>query len=101
MTVSLTHTYTHTHSHTHIHTQHQDTTSDQSTAEEMGLSGATAEDVEAEMMKRVCEQEVMGTGLLASFEPVIVGVVVSPSLYPCPALQASAALALAKFMLVR
>ena len=80
--------------------KHQDTTSDQSTAEEMGLSGATAEDVEAEMMKRVCEQEVMGTGLLASFEPVIVGVVVSPSLYPCPALQASAALALAKFMLV-
>eukprot|EP00731_Ephydatia_muelleri_P015359 Em0008g1079a len=78
----------------------KDTSSDQSTAEEMGLSGAAAEDVETEMMKRVCELEVMGTGLLASFEPVIVGVVVSPSLYPCPALQASAALALAKFMLV-
>ena len=34
-------------------------------------------------------------------EPIIVAVVTNPSKFPCPTLQASASLALAKFMLIR
>ncbi len=67
----------------------------------MGLGGAAADDAEAELMRRVCEMEVGGTGMLAVFEPLIVTVVTNPSKYPCPSLQASASLALAKFMLIR
>ena len=68
----------------------------------MGLTGAAADDIEAELMRKVCETEVGGAaGMLACFEPLIVAVVTNPSNYPCPALQASAALALAKFMLIR
>ena len=68
----------------------------------MGLTGAAADDIEAELMRKVCETEVGGAaGILACFEPLIVAVVTNPSNYPCPALQASAALALAKFMLIR
>ena len=70
--------------------------------DEMGLTGAAADDIEAELMRKVCETEVGGAaGMLACFEPLIVAVVTNPSNYPCPALQASAALALAKFMLIR
>ena len=68
----------------------------------MGLLGAAADDVEAELMRKVCETEVGGVaGMLTCFEPLIVTVVTNPSKYPCPALQASAALTLAKFMLIR
>lgn len=67
----------------------------------MGLSGAVADDAEAELMRRVCEVEVGGEGLLAMYEPLLVAVVTNPSKYPHPALQTSAALALAKFMLIR
>ena len=70
--------------------------------DEMGLTGAAADDIETELMRKVCETEVGGAaGMLACFEPLIVAVVTNPSNYPCPALQASAALALAKFMLIR
>ncbi len=65
------------------------------------MGGAAADDAEAELMRRVCEMEVGGTGMLAVFEPLIVTVVTNPSKYPCPSLQASASLALAKFMLIR
>ena len=71
------------------------------TEEEMGLSGAAADDTDAELMRRVCEVEVGGEGLLAMFEPLLVAVVTNPSKYPNPAVQTSGALALAKFMLIR
>ena len=67
----------------------------------MGLTGATAEDTEADLMRRVCEVEVGSTGLLSLFEPLIVAVVSNPSKYGCPVLQTSAVLALAKYMLIR
>lgn len=79
----------------------QSTTDSPNIEEEMGLAGAAADDAEAELMRRVCEIEVGEGGLLGWFEPLIVAVVTNPSRYPFPALQASAALTLAKFMLIR
>ena len=69
--------------------------------DELGLAGAAADDVEADLVRKVCEYEVGGAGLLSWFEPIIVAVVTNPSKFPCPTLQASASLTLAKFMLIR
>ena len=77
------------------------TGSSPSLEEEMGLIGATAEDVEGDMIRRVCEVDVGSTGLLSRFEPLIVSVVSNPSQYRCPVLQTSAVLALSKYMLIR
>ena len=62
-----------------------------------------AEDVEAELVHRVCEQELLHpvTSLLGSFLPLIVTVCQDPQVFSCPVLQTSAALTLAKFMLIR
>ena len=71
-------------------------------ADDMGLTGASAEDLEAELMKHVLENEVVGSsGLLAVFEKMTVLVVSNPSKYSCPGLQATACLTLAKYMLAR
>ncbi len=67
----------------------------------MGLAGAAADDAEAELIRKVCETEVGGSGMLTAFEPLIVTVVTNPSKYPSASLQASATLALAKYMLIR
>ena len=68
----------------------------------MELTGATADESDAELIKKVLEAEVGGaSGLLATFEPLLVGIVSNPSKYSCPALQTTACLALAKFMLMR
>ena len=66
------------------------------------LTGATADESDVELIKKVLEVEVGGaSGLLATFEPLIVDVVSNPSKYSCPALQTAACLSLAKFMLMR
>lgn len=66
------------------------------------LTGASADDSDAELIRRVLETEVGGpSGLLATFEPLIVGVVSNPSKYDCPTLQTSACLALSKYMMIR
>ena len=53
-------------------------------------------------MRRVMELEVGGAdGFLLVFEPLVVSVVANPRKYPCDQLQTAAALALAKFMLIR
>lgn len=68
--------------------------------DELGLGGA--EDQEVDLVRRVLEEEVGGgEGLLAVFEPLLVEVVSNPCRYPCEQLQNAAALALAKFMLIR
>ena len=67
----------------------------------MGLTGATAEDTESDLIRKVCEVEVASTGLLAQFEPFIVNVVSNPSKFKCPLLQTSAVLALSKYMMIR
>lgn len=66
------------------------------------LTGASADDTDAELIRKVLETEVGGAGgLLVTFEPLIVGVVSNPSKYDCSSLQTSACLALAKYMLIR
>ena len=67
----------------------------------MGLAGAAAEDVEGDMIRRVCEVDVGSTGLLSLFEPLIVSVVANPSKFRCAVLQTSAVLALSKYMMIR
>ena len=69
--------------------------------EELGLTGASAEDNETDLVRHVCEVDVGSTGLLALFEPLIVNVISNPNTYACPLLQTSAVLALSKYMMIR
>ena len=70
--------------------------------EELGLTGAAAEDAEAEYIRKMCEQEVVtGTNLLAVLRPLLVAVCNNQTKYPDPELRTAATLALAKFMMVR
>ncbi|XP_066297362.1 condensin complex subunit 1-like [Branchiostoma lanceolatum] len=69
--------------------------------DEMGLAGASADDAEAEYIRKICEKEVVtGSSLLALLAPVIVAVCANPTMFPHPQLRATASLALAKYMLV-
>ncbi|CAH1774609.1 unnamed protein product [Owenia fusiformis] len=69
--------------------------------EEMGLAGATADDAEAEYIRRVCEHDIVtGSNLLAVLKPLIVTVCNNQVKYPDPELRTAATLALAKFMMV-
>ena len=67
----------------------------------MGLTGATADDADSDLIRRVCEVEVASTGLLSHFEPIIVDIVSNPSKFQCPLLQTSAVLSLSKYMMIR
>lgn len=67
--------------------------------EELGVGAG--DDQDAEFIRKVMETEVSGTGLLAHFQPLIVGVVSNPNKFPCEQLQTAAATALSKFMLLR
>ncbi|XP_063220920.1 condensin complex subunit 1 [Bacillus rossius redtenbacheri] len=63
--------------------------------------GAVADDQEAEFIRNVCEKElVTGDNMLSAFRELAVVVCRDPSTYPDPVLQRTAALALAKMMLV-
>ncbi|XP_078617056.1 condensin complex subunit 1-like isoform X2 [Branchiostoma floridae x Branchiostoma japonicum] len=69
--------------------------------DEMGLAGASADDAEAEYIRKICEKEVVtGSSLLALVAPVIVAVCSNSTMFPHPQLRATASLALAKYMLV-
>jgi condensin complex subunit 1 len=61
-----------------------------------------AEDMEAELIHQVCEQELLHPdhSLLGSFLPLVVGVCQDPQTFSCPMLQTSAALTLSKLMLI-
>lgn len=66
------------------------------------LVGAVADDEEAELVRRVCETEVV-TGaqtLLNLMAPLVVAINSNPIKYSDPALRAAASLCLAEFMLV-
>jgi len=71
--------------------------------EEMGLAGAAAEDAEAEYIRKITETEIVtgSSNLLAVLRPLVVMVCSNPSKFNDPDLHASAALALAKYMIVR
>lgn len=69
--------------------------------EELGLVGASAEDDEAEHIRKVCEKEVLvGDTFLALVAPLIVDVCRKQSKYSDPDLRTAACLALSKLMLL-
>ena len=69
--------------------------------DDIGLSSATDEDIEAELFKKVLHNEVCGSGLLGSLLPLLVTVVTKPGVYSSLQLQSAATLALSKYMLLR
>ncbi|XP_076451927.1 condensin complex subunit 1-like isoform X3 [Babylonia areolata] len=69
--------------------------------EEMGLAGASADDAEAEYIRKLCEKDIVsGHNLLATLQPLLVAVCTNQGRYPHPELRTAATLALAKFMTV-
>ncbi|XP_056143059.1 condensin complex subunit 1 [Lampris incognitus] len=69
--------------------------------EELGLVGASAEDTEAELIRKICETELLaGENLLSAFLPLLVKVCSSPGRYPHPQLTTAACLALSQYMML-
>uniref|UniRef100_A0A4W4FXU2 Condensin complex subunit 1 n=1 Tax=Electrophorus electricus TaxID=8005 RepID=A0A4W4FXU2_ELEEL len=69
--------------------------------EELGLTGASAEDTEAEFIRKICETELMAEGnLLSVFLPLLVRVCSSPGRYSHTQLTTAACLALSQFMMI-
>ncbi|XP_030639685.1 condensin complex subunit 1 [Chanos chanos] len=69
--------------------------------EELGLVGASAEDTEAELIRKICETELLAEGnLLSAFLPVLVRVCSSPGRYSHPQLSTAACLALSQYMMI-
>ncbi|XP_044085176.1 condensin complex subunit 1 [Neovison vison] len=69
--------------------------------EEMGLAGAAADDTEAELIRGICEKELLdGTQVLAAFIPLLLKVCNNPGVYSSPELSAAASLALGKFCMI-
>uniref|UniRef100_A0AAY4AS54 Condensin complex subunit 1 n=1 Tax=Denticeps clupeoides TaxID=299321 RepID=A0AAY4AS54_9TELE len=62
--------------------------------EELGLTGASAEDTEAELIRKICETELLSGELFQ--EPVCS----SPGHYPHPQLTTAACLALSQYMMI-
>ncbi|CAO2606618.1 Condensin complex subunit 1 [Lemmus lemmus] len=77
------------------------TSSETTMEEEMGLVGATADDTEAELIRCICEKELLdGNQVLAAFVPLLLKVCNNPGLYSNPNLCAAASLALGKFCMI-
>ncbi|XP_046850199.1 condensin complex subunit 1-like isoform X2 [Xenia sp. Carnegie-2017] len=74
----------------------------ESLEDEMGLTGATAEDAEAECIKKICDHEIVtgGENLLSILGHVVIKICTNPVKYSDVQLQTAASLALSKFMLV-
>lgn len=69
--------------------------------EELGLMGASAEDTEAELIRKICETELLAEeGLLCVFLPLLVKVCSSPGKYSHPQLTTAACLALSQYMMI-
>jgi len=79
----------------------KDPSTSETIEEELGLTGASADDIESEYVRKICEHEIVtGNTLLSKLHPLLVCVCSNPVKYSDPSLRASASLALAKFMLV-
>ncbi|XP_032069968.1 condensin complex subunit 1 isoform X1 [Thamnophis elegans] len=77
------------------------TGNDTNLEEDLGLVGASAEDTEMELIRSICETELLdGKQLLSAFVPLILKICNNPGLYSDPALSAAAALALGKFCMI-
>ncbi|KAM4581125.1 condensin complex subunit 1 isoform 2-T3 [Odontesthes bonariensis] len=69
--------------------------------EELGLIGASAEDTEAELIRKICETELLAEeNLLSAFLPLLVRVCSSPGRYSHPQLTTAACLALSQYMMI-
>ncbi|XP_070791467.1 condensin complex subunit 1 [Pituophis catenifer annectens] len=77
------------------------TGNDTTMEEDLGLVGASAEDTEMELIRTICETELLdGKQLLSAFVPLVLKICNNPGLYSDPALSAAAALALGKFCMI-
>ncbi|XP_068998605.1 condensin complex subunit 1 [Embiotoca jacksoni] len=69
--------------------------------EELGLIGASAEDTEAELIRKICETELLAEeNLLCAFLPLLVRVCSSPGRYSHPQLTTASCLALSQYMMI-
>ncbi|XP_074013435.1 condensin complex subunit 1 [Numenius arquata] len=69
--------------------------------EELGLVGASADDTEAELIRHICETELLdGKHLFSAFVPLVLKICNNPGLYSDPALSAAAALTLGKVCMI-
>ncbi|CAK6966208.1 condensin complex subunit 1 [Scomber scombrus] len=76
-------------------------TNESAMEEELGLIGASAEDTEAEIIRKICETELLAEeNLLCAFLPLLVRVCSSPGRYSHPQLTTAACLALSQYMMI-
>ncbi|XP_068115007.1 condensin complex subunit 1 [Hyperolius riggenbachi] len=69
--------------------------------EDMGLAGASADDVDAELIQKICETELLNSQqYLSAFLPLVLRVCKNSGKFSDPALCTAATLALAKFMMI-
>ncbi|XP_065504815.1 condensin complex subunit 1 isoform X2 [Caloenas nicobarica] len=69
--------------------------------EELGLVGASADDTEAELIRSICETELLdGKHLFSALVPLVLKICNNPGLYSDSALSAAAALALGKVCMI-
>ncbi|XP_068615621.1 condensin complex subunit 1 [Brachionichthys hirsutus] len=69
--------------------------------DDLGLVGASAEDTEAELIRKICETELLAEeNLLCAFLPLLVRVCSSPGRYSHPQLTTAACLALSQYMMI-
>ncbi|NXW05817.1 CND1 protein, partial [Fregetta grallaria] len=69
--------------------------------EELGLAGASADDTEAELIRSICETELLdGKHLFSAFVPLVLKICNNPGLYSDSALSAAAALSLGKVCMI-
>ncbi|NWR65294.1 CND1 protein, partial [Bucorvus abyssinicus] len=69
--------------------------------EELGLVGASADDTEAELIRSICEAELLdGKHLFSAFVPLVLKICNNPGLYSDSALSAAAALTLGKLCMI-
>ncbi|XP_072280070.1 condensin complex subunit 1 isoform X2 [Pyxicephalus adspersus] len=69
--------------------------------EDMGLVGASADDADAELIQKICENELLNTQqYLSAFLPLVLKVCKNSGKYSDPALCTAATLALSKFMMI-
>ncbi|KAM6438422.1 condensin complex subunit 1 [Rhynochetos jubatus] len=69
--------------------------------EELGLVGASADDTEAELIRSICEKELLDEKhLFSAFVPLVLKICNNPGLYSDSALSAAAALTLGKVCMI-
>ncbi|KAM7064926.1 condensin complex subunit 1 isoform 1-T1 [Acridotheres tristis] len=79
----------------------QSTGNETTMEEELGLVGATADDTEAELIRSICETELLdGKHLFSAFVPLVLKICNNPGLYSDSALSAAAALTLGKLCMI-